>query len=84
MTLEPLGKVLFSPNTSDQEIINAGIKKLIDNGIDSERIITGYDIQTLKKMIFLSVMIPDLVIRIVYDKKSSGLLKMRTQVVIRM
>ena len=85
MTLEPLGKVLFSPNTSDQDIIKAGIKKLIDNGIDSERIITGYDIQTLEKNdLFVSYDPPDLVIRIVYDKKSSGLLKMRTKVVIRM
>jgi hypothetical protein len=85
MKLEAGVKVLFSPNTTDQEIIENGIKKLIDMGIDSNLIITGYDIQILEKNdLFVSYDPPDLVVRIVYDKKISGIVKMRTQTVIRM
>jgi len=85
MKLEVGAKVLFSPNTSDEEIIENGIKKLIDIGIDSDRIMTGYDIQVLEKNdVFVSYDPPDLVVRIVYDKKINGIVKMRTQTVIRM
>ena len=85
MKLEAGAKVLFSPNTTDQEIIENGIKKLIDMGIDSNLIMTGYDIQALEKNdLFVSYDPPDLVVRIVYDKKLSGIVKMRTQSVIRM
>jgi hypothetical protein len=85
MKLEVGAKVLFSPNTSDEGIIENGIKKLIDIGIDSDRIMTGYDIQVLEKNdVFVSYDPPDLVVRIVYDKKINGIVKMRTQTVIRM
>ena len=85
MKLEVGAKVLFSPNTSDKGIIENGIKKLIDIGIDSDRIMTGYDIQVLEKNdVFVSYDPPDLVVRIVYDKKINGIVKMRTQTVIRM
>jgi hypothetical protein len=78
MTLKCSGKVLLTTNTSDDGIAVAAKKKLLENGIDGSQIILGHDIQILEKDdLYVSYEPPDLVIRIVYDKKENGMIKMK-------
>ncbi len=78
MTLKCSGKVLLTTNTSDDGIAVAAKKKLLENGIDESQIILGHDIQILEKDdLYVSYEPPDLVIRIVYDKKENGMMKMK-------
>ena len=78
MTLKCSGKVLLTTNTSDDGIAVAAKKKLLENGIDGSQIILGHDIQILEKDdLYVSYEPPDLVIRIVYDKKENGMMKMK-------
>jgi hypothetical protein len=78
MTLKCSGKVLLTTNTSDDGIAVAAKKKLLENGIDESQIILGHDIQILEKDdLYVSYEPPDLVIRIVYDKKENGMIKMK-------
>jgi hypothetical protein len=58
------GKVFFAPNTSDKQIIDLAKKRLVESGIKEEHIQVNYEP-------------PHLVIRNVYEKKSSGMIKMR-------
>lgn len=78
MTLNCTGKVLLTTNTSDDGIAEAAKKKLIENGINESQIMLGHDIQVLE-IDDLHVIYdpPDLVVRIVYDKKESGMIKMK-------
>jgi hypothetical protein len=78
MTLNCSGKVLLTTNTSDDGIAVAAKKKLLENGIDESQIMLGHDIQILEKDdLYVSYEPPDLVIRIVYDKKENGMIKMK-------
>ncbi len=78
MTLKCSGKVLLTTNTSDDGIAVSAKKKLLENGIDESQIILGHDIQILEKDdLYVSYEPPDLVIRIVYDKKENGMIKMK-------
>jgi hypothetical protein len=78
MLIEYKGKVFLAPNTSDEEIVNKAKKKLAENGIKEEHIQINYNIQDLEiGDIFVSYEPPDLVVRNVYDKKASGIIKMK-------
>jgi len=78
MTVKCSGKVLLTTNTSDDGIAVAAKKKLLENGIDESQIMLGHDIQILEKDdLYVSYEPPDLVIRIVYDKKENGMIKMK-------
>jgi hypothetical protein len=72
------GKVFFAPNTSDEQIIDRSKKRLIENGIREEHIQINYNIQELEvNDLYISYEPPHLVIRIIYGKKGSGMIKMR-------
>lgn len=68
----------MTTNTSDNDIALAAKKKLTENGINDSQIILGHDIQILEKDdLYVSYDPPDLVVRIVYDKKPNGMIKMK-------
>ncbi|MDP9305740.1 MAG: hypothetical protein M3O68_05285 [Thermoproteota archaeon] len=78
MSLNCTGKVLLTTNTSDDGIAQAAKRKLIENGIQESQIMLGHDMQILEKDDFyVSYDPPDLVVRIVYDKKPNGMIKMK-------
>lgn len=78
MSLKCTGKVLLTTNTSDDGIGVAAKKKLVENGVDESQIMLGNDIQMLEKDdLYVSYEPPDLVVRIVYDKKENGMIKMK-------
>jgi hypothetical protein len=72
------GKVFFAPNTSDKQIIDLAKKRLVESGIKEEHIQVNYNVQELEvDDLYISYEPPHLVIRNVYEKKSSGMIKMR-------
>ncbi|MGA7370657.1 MAG: hypothetical protein WBX01_16145 [Nitrososphaeraceae archaeon] len=72
------GRIFFAPNTSDEQIINQAKKKLVESGIKEEHIQLNYNVQELEvDDLYISYEPPHLVIRNVYEKKSSGMIKMR-------
>jgi hypothetical protein len=72
------GKVFFAPNTSDEQIIELAKKRLVESGIKEEHIQINYNVQELEvDDLYISYEPPHLVIRNVYEKKSSGMIKMR-------
>jgi hypothetical protein len=72
------GKVFFAPNTSDEQIIDLAKKRLVESGIKEEHIQVNYNVQELEvDDLYISYEPPHLVIRNVYEKKSSGMIKMR-------
>ena len=78
MNLKCTGKLLLTTNTSDDWIAQAARRKLIENGIQESQIIFDHDIQVLEKDDFyVSYDPPDLVIRVVYDKRANGMIKMK-------
>jgi hypothetical protein len=78
MRLKCTGKVLLTTNTSDDGIAVAAKKRLIENGVEESQIMLGHDIQMLEKNdLYVSYEPPDLVVRIVYDKKKNGMTKMK-------
>lgn len=78
MSLNCTGTVLLTTNTSDDGIAQAAKRILTENGIQESQITLGHDIQILEKDDFyVSYDPPDLVIRIVYDKKPNGMIKMK-------
>lgn len=78
MSLKCTGKVLLTTNTSDDGIAVAAKKRLMENGIEESQIMLGHDIQMLEKNdLYVSYEPPDLVVRIVYDKKENGMIKMK-------
>jgi len=78
MSLNCTGMVLLTTNTSDDGIAQAAKRKLIENGIQESQIMLGHDMQILEKDDFyVSYDPPDLVVRIVYDKKPNGMIKMK-------
>lgn len=84
MSLKCTGKVLLTTNTSDDGIAVAAKKRLIENGVEESQIMLGHDIQMLEKNdLYVSYEPPDLVVRIVYDKKENGMIKMKNIRMIR-
>lgn len=78
MHIDYSGKVFFAPNTSDEQIIDRAKKRLIESGIKEEDIQINYNVQELEvNDLYVSYDPPHLVIRNVYDKKRSGMIKMR-------
>lgn len=78
MSLKCTGKVVLTTNTSDDGIAVAAKKRLIENGVEESQIMLGHDIQILEKDdLYVNYEPPDLVVRIVYDKKENGMIKMK-------
>jgi hypothetical protein len=79
MVIEYYKRVFFAPNTSDQEIVEKAKKVLIYNGINDKDIQINYNTNELEEGdLYISYDPPDLVIRNVYQKKSSGIIKMKS------
>ena len=78
-------KVFLAPNTSDHEIIQRAVMRLMENGIKEEYIEINYNTQELEKGdLYVSYDPPDLVIRNVYDKKANGIVKMNSSASIKL
>ena len=78
-------KVFLAPNTSDQELVERAKKVLVDSGIRAELIQVNYDMQQLDVGdLNVSYEPPDLVVRSVYDKKASGIVKMKSVAMIKL
>lgn len=81
----PNCKIFLAPNTSDTELIQNAKKTLNKNGVPEERIQINYDTQELEQGdLYISYDPPDLVVRLVYEKKPSGIVKMRSAAMIRL
>jgi hypothetical protein len=79
MVIEYHKRVFFAPNTSDQDIVDRAIKILIENGINDKDIQINYNTNDLQEGdLYISYDPPDLVIRTVYQKKPSGIIKMKS------
>jgi hypothetical protein len=79
MVIEYSKRVFFTPNTSDQEIVEKAKKVLIFNGINDKDIQINYNTNELEEGdLYISYDPPDLVIRNVYQKKNSGIIKMKS------
>ena len=78
-------KVFLAPNTSDQELVVRAKKKLTENGVQEDKIQINYDTQQLNAGdLYISYDPPDLVVRVVYEKKPSGIVKMKSAAMIRL
>lgn len=82
-TLNP--KVFLAPNTSDSEVVERAKKLLAENGLREDLIQVNYDMQQLDVGdLNVSYDPPDLVVRAVYDKKPSGIVKMKSVAMIKL
>jgi hypothetical protein len=82
-TLNP--KVFLAPNTSDQELVERAKGRLAENGLKLETIQVNYDMQQLDPGdLYVSYEPPDLVVRSVYEKKASGMVKLKSVAMIRL
>jgi hypothetical protein len=78
-------KVFLAPNTSDQELVDRAKKRLAENGISRDRIQINYNVQELGTGdLYISYDPPDLVVRVVYEKKPSGIVKMKSAAMIKL
>jgi len=78
-------RIFFAPNTSDQELVKRAKTSLAEKGIQSDRIEINYDMQLLSTGdLYISYEPPDLVVRVVYQKKPSGMIKMKSAAMIRL
>ncbi len=78
-------RVFLAPNTSDEELVVRAKEKLAEQGIAREKIEINYNTQELETGdLFISYDPPDLVIRLVYEKKQSGIVKMKSAGMIRL
>jgi len=85
MVINNYKKVFFAPNTSDQEIIQKAKKILVENGINENDIQINYNTNELEEGdLFISYDPPDLVVRNVYQKKLSGIIKMKSLEMLRL
>ncbi len=85
MAIEYSKRVFFAPNTSDQEIIDKAKQTLSYNGINEKDIQINYNTNDLEEGdLYISYDPPDLIIRIVYQKKNSGIIKMKSITMIRL
>ena len=79
MVIEYHRRGFFAPNTSDQDIVDRAMKILIENGINDKDIQINYNTNDLEEGdLYISYDPPDLVIRTVYQKKMSGIIKMKS------
>jgi hypothetical protein len=84
MPIEYDGKIYFSPNSSDDVLVEKSKKRLVEEGIKLEDIEINYNIQELEVGdLFINYDPPELVVRKVYEKKSNGIIKMRSCALIR-
>lgn len=78
-------KVFLAPNTSDQELVERAKGRLAENGLKRELIEVNYDMQQLEPGdLYISYEPPDLVVRSVYEKKASGIVKMKSVAMIKL
>ena len=85
MVIEYSKRVFLAPNTSDQEVVEKAKKVLGYNGINDKDIQINYNTNELEEGdLYISYDPPDLVIRNVYQKKSSGIVKMKSIAVIKL
>jgi hypothetical protein len=78
-------KVFLAPNTSDQELIERAKDRLAENGLRRELVEVNYDMQQLNPGdLYISYEPPDLVVRSVYEKKASGIVKMKSVAMIKL
>lgn len=85
MVIEYSKRVFFAPNTSDQEIIDKAKKTLSYNGINEKDIQINYNTNDLEVGdLYISYDPPDLIIRNVYQKKNSGIIKMKSIAMIKL
>jgi hypothetical protein len=83
--LKDTSKVFLAPNTSDQELVDRAKKRLAENGIREDQIQINYNTQELDAGdLYISYDPPDLVVRVVYDKKPSGIVKMKSAAMIKL
>jgi hypothetical protein len=81
----PDTKTFLAPNSSDQELVRKAKQRLAENGIDQDRIEINYDVQQLRTGdIYISYDPPDLIVRVVYEKKPNGMVKMKSIAAIRL
>ena len=60
-------------------------RKIAETGINQDRIQVNYNTQELETGdLYISYDPPDLVVRIVYEKKPSGMVKMKSAAMIRL
>ena len=85
MANAPDAKAFLAPNSSDQELVNRLEEKLIENGFHGNRIEINYDVQQLRTGdIYISYDPPDLIVRVVYEKKTNGMVKMKSVATIKL
>ncbi|MGE0243094.1 MAG: hypothetical protein AB7F53_04220 [Nitrososphaeraceae archaeon] len=85
MVIQYSKRVFFAPNTSDQELIDKAKKTLGFQGINEKDIQISYNTNELDEGdIYISYDPPDLVIRAVYQKKTSGIIKMKSIAMIKL
>ena len=81
----PDAKIFLAPNSSDQELVMRAKERLAENGIHQDRIEINYDVQLLRTGdIYISYDPPDLVVRVVYEKKPNGMVKMKSMATIKL
>lgn len=81
----PDAKVFLAPNSSDQELVTRAKERLTENGIHQDRIEINYDVQQLRTGdIYISYDPPDLIVRVVYEKKPNGMVKMKSVATIKL
>ncbi|MGD1838096.1 MAG: hypothetical protein ACPKPY_08575 [Nitrososphaeraceae archaeon] len=79
MDIQYRKKVFLAPNTSDQEIVNKAKKILTSRGINEEDIEINYNTHELEEGdLYVSYDPPDLILRKIYQKKASGIIKMKS------
>ena len=77
-------RVFLAPNTSDEDLVGRAKAKLGDSGVAENLIQINYNTQELETGdLYVSYDPPDLVVRVVYEKKPSGIVKMRSAAMIR-
>ncbi len=85
LTNASYAKAFLAPNTSDQELMSRAKERLVENGIQQDRIEINYDMQQLSTGdIYISYDPPDLVVRVVYEKRPSGMVKMKSVATIKL
>ena len=81
----PDAKIFLAPNSSDQELVMRAKERLAENGIHQDRIEINYDVQQLRTGdIYISYDPPDLVVRVVYEKKPNGMVKTKSMATIKL
>lgn len=81
----PDAKAFLAPNSSDQELITRAKERLTENGIHPDMIEINYDVQQLSTGdIYISYDPPDLIVRVVYEKKPNGMVKMKSVATIKL